>query len=614
MTEEQGQEWRRLKAEASERLASEWEGYADRWKDMLDATDERIWLYLSGVADDMDGHNLYELLAVLRFFDLLGRYAWNAQRVRHFFKFYETIRFSGATGRQRYKLTPVQAFQFASIFGFMREDGLRLCRTAYLFVPRKFGKTTSVASLAVYDLLFGDSNAQAYVGANSYNQAKVCFDEIRAIMRDIDPRARHFRVNREVILYQGSGRSSFARCLSANPKTLDGLNASTVIMDEYAAARDTKTKGGADLKNVLTSSMGVRREPLTVVITTASDVLDGPFRHELEGVMKVLRRHGTAAAYRTLDEGDGGTTAACGEGEEGEAKAHGESRQGDSVFASLFMPDYGDAEDDPHTWAKVQPHLGVTVRHDFYQMEWEAAQLSAEAMKEFRTKQLNVFVENEEQRWMTREQAEALMDEPGKTISRVAGLGPCMGGIDLSVRDDMSAVAYLGFSSADRCFHCHIDYYMPREAVARHANRALYESWHAAGYLRYCDGDVIDDIVILNDIIAMGKQIDLRKMAYDRYKAMDLVNMLMLQSGKGAIVPYSQTIGSFNLPVEMFEKLAFVRPPRIRFDYNPITVWQLTNCVMMEDNMENRKPFKAAPDRKIDGIVCTLMCLGLAGQ
>ena len=142
----------------------------------------------------------------------------------------------------------------------------------------------------------------------------------------------------------------------------------------------------------------------------------------------------------------------------------------------------------------------------------------------------------------------------------------------------------------------------------------MYEEWHAQGYLKYCGGEVIDDNMIMNDILERGEKLDIRKMGYDRYKALDLVNMLSLRSGKDAIVPYSQTIGSFNLPVEMFEKLAFSRIPRIKFDYNPITVWQLTNCVMVEDNMENRKPFKAAPDRKIDGVICTLMCLGLAGQ
>ena len=93
--------------------------------------------------------------------------------------------------------------------------------------------------------------------------------------------------------------------------------ASLVIMDEYAQARNTAGKNGADLKNVLTTSMGPRREPLTIIITTASDVVDGPFAHELDGVMAVLR---------------------------GEAES-------DTMFASIFMPDVDDAEDSPETWA-----------------------------------------------------------------------------------------------------------------------------------------------------------------------------------------------------------------------------------------------------------------------
>ena len=117
---------------------------------------------------------------------MLYKYEWKAKKVRHFFRFYETIRFSGLRGRTRYKLTHLQAYQFASIYGFARADGRRLIRTAYLFVPRKFSKTTSCAAMAVYDMLFGDNNAQAYVGANSYDQAKICFDEIRSIMFDID--------------------------------------------------------------------------------------------------------------------------------------------------------------------------------------------------------------------------------------------------------------------------------------------------------------------------------------------------------------------------------------------------------------------------------------------
>ena len=289
MTPEERKAAIELKARTVERLQRVRAAMPARYTDAMRATDARMETYVLEVIDNPERHNLYELLQIGRFFDLLDKYEWRAGRVRRFIRFYEALRFNGTSGRRRYKLTPVQTFQFAHILGFVDGHGRRLCRTAYIFVPRKYSKTTSAAALAVYDMLFGDSNAQAYVAANSYEQAKICFDEIRAIMRDIDPAERHFRVNREKITFKDRGRDSLIRCLTSNSRTQDGLHASLVIMDEYAQARNTAGKNGADLKNVLTSSMGPRREPLTLIITTASDVVDGPFVHELEGVKAVLR-------------------------------------------------------------------------------------------------------------------------------------------------------------------------------------------------------------------------------------------------------------------------------------------------------------------------------------
>lgn len=577
MTAEERQAWRQRKEAVVAEVGEYREQWEDRWRAILDGTDERIWEYCSSVMGDTEAHNLYEVLAVVRFFRMLGRYAWNAKRVRRFFKFYEALKFNGAHGRQRYKLTPVQCFQFGNIFGLSREDGTRLIRLAYLFVPRKYGKTTSVASLAVYDLLFGDGNAQAYVAANSYNQAKICFDEIRAIMRDIDPKERHFRVNREVIFFKEGGRNSLARCLSANPKTLDGLNASLVIMDEYAQARDTATKSGADLKNVLTSSMGARREPLTVVMTTASDVLDGPFRHELEGAMTVLR-------------GD---------------------READTMFAALFMPDADDEEGDPGTWAKVQPHLGVTVRPEFYAREWETAQLSADGMLAFRTKLLNIFARNEQKTWFGLKKAQELCS--GFDIHALEGKPKCAVAFDLSVRDDFSAVSYTCYLGGGK-FATRTDYYFPEGALKGHPNEQMYRRWHADGYLKLCEGDRIDVRMIADDIIRMSKEVNIIRIGYDSYKSQELVNTLIAAGAGGVLSPYSQTYGAFNLPVETLEMLAYATPPLISINDSPINVFCLTNCVIDEDKLENKKPIKADPTRKIDGAVTLLMTLGLLGS
>lgn len=574
MTEEQREQERKYKDGVAAELLAGRGDYPRRYRHALAETDGRIGQYVLEVIDRPDAHNVYELLAVRRFFRLLDKYGWKPKRVRRFFKFYEALRFSGINGRTRYKLTPVQCFQFASIYGFALPDGRRLVRTAYIFVPRKFSKTTSAAAMAVYDMLFGDNNAQAYVGANSYDQAKICFDEVRNIMLDIDPREKHFRVNREKITFKDRGRDSLAQCLTANAKTKDGLFASLVIMDEYAQARNTAGKNGADLKNVLTTSMGPRREPLTVIITTASDVIDGPFAHELEGVQKVLR---------------------------GEA-------ENDKMFASLFMPDAWDAEDDPATWRKVQPHWGVTVQPDYYETQYEDALLSAENMLAFRTKLLNVFTLNSAEMWFTYEKAKELCG--AFDIDRVAGHPDCAVAFDLSVHDDFSAVTYTLYSSAAKRFYSHTDYYFPAGALAGHPNEQLYRLWNERGHLTFCEGDRIDVKRIAGDIVRRSKAVNIIRIGYDAYKSQELVAILSTIGARNVLQPYSQTYGSFNLPVESFEMLAYDSPPRITMNDNPINVFCLTNCVIDEDNLENKKPLKASQYRKIDGTITLLMTLG----
>lgn len=574
MTGEQVERARLYKGEVAERMLAALPGWERGWRGPLDRADPRIWQYCEAVAQAPAEHNVYELLAVERLFGLLDRYRWMAGRVRRFFRFYESLRFSGVGGRTRYRLTPVQCFQFASIYGLALPDGRRLVRTAYIFVPRKFSKTTSAASMAVYDMLFGDGNAQAYVGANSYDQAKICFDEIRAIMLDIDPRQRHFRVNREKITFKDRGRDSLIQCLTANAKTKDGLFASLVIMDEYAQARNTAGKNGADLKNVLTTSMGPRREPLTVVITTASEVVDGPFAHELEGVEAVLR---------------------------GEV-------ENDTVFAALFMPDAGDGEGDPATWRKVQPHLGVTVQADFYANAWREAQLSAENMLAFRTKLLNVFCISEAKAWFSYEKARELCG--GFSIDGVQGRPQCAVAFDLSVHDDFSAVTYTLYSAESKRFYAHTDYYFPEGALGGHPNEQLYRLWHEKGHLRLCRGDRIDVKLIADDILRRSRSLSIIRIGYDAYKSQELVSILSSVGARAVLQPYSQTYGSFNLPVESLEMLAYDTPPRITLNDNPINVFCLTNCVIDEDNLENKKPLKASQWRKIDGTITLLMTLG----
>ena len=559
MTEEEKDRLRQAKADVSAYLSA-----VPIANYRLSEVDTRLELYVTEVAAHPTAHNLYEQLAVARFFRLTDKYGINATEVHRFFTLYENLHFPGKTGLQKYKLTPVQAFQFASIYGFWHE-GRRVVREAILFVPRKFSKTTSTAALAIDDLLYGDANAESYTGANSNDQAKKCFDVIRGCMRKLDPHERRYTVNEQTIKSKRKDRTAFAQCLTANARTKDGLNASTVIMDEFSQARDNS------LLTVLTTSMGVRDNPLTVIITTASDVFDGPFYEMLQGYKAVL----------------------LGEFED------------DSLFAHIFEPDIDDPEDAEATWLKVHPHIGVTVSLDFYRQEYRNAQRNgADAMLAFRTKLLNVYAENEQRSWISSTLARSIARP--MPIESIKGRPDAMVAIDLSESDDFSAVSMGMYDYGSKTFHYHTAYFFPEGALKGHPNERMYRVWADKGYLTLTKGDVIDYRAIVDHVLYLNKYVRILGIGYDPWKSLEVINMLAAAGADNVLTGVKQTYGNFTAAVEVFEH--GVKTGRIFINDNPSNYYCFGNAVLDYDKLENCKPLKRAHAQKIDGVITMLMC------
>lgn len=530
---------------------------------ILDKTDKRIRKYIESIRENPEAHNLYEVLAAVRFFRHLDKYIFKASVIKKFIVLYESLIFNGMKGRVKYQLTPIQVFQFSNILGFYRTEEKRLCRTALLFVPRKFSKTTSVATLAIDELLFGDANAQAFVAANSYDQAQICFNEIKGILQNMDRGLKRFKTNREKIYNRMPGKTSFAKCLASDADKLDGLNASLVIVDEYSQA------DSADLKNVLTSSMGARVNPLTVIITTASEKLNGPFYAELQG-------------YKDILEG---------------------KYDDDSVFAHIFEPDVDDDESSEDTWKKVQPHWGITIQPDFYEQEWKKALRNYDDMKAFRTKLLNIFVVDDRASWITTEEARQRRTDFDITKIKTGPL--CMVAMDLSVHDDFSAISYNIYDEAIKKFYVHTDYYIPETTLKKHPNKELYQRWVDNGYMKVCKGDVISYEMITNDILANSKTLRIVGVGYDPYKSQECVNILAAAGFREVLKAVPQTYGAFTSPVESFEYA--LRTDKVGMQDNPITWYCFGNAVLDHDRNENKKPVKISDNRKIDGVITILM-------
>ena len=562
MTEEEKDKLRQAKADVTDLLART---RIERYR--LTDVDSRLDAYVREVAGNPDGHNLYEQLAVARFFRMCDKYGINATEVWQFADFYESLYFPGKAGQQRYELTPVQYFQFASVFAFWVGDK-RVVREVVLYVPRKFSKTTSTASLAIYDLLYGDANAESYTGANSSDQAKKCFDVIRNCVRKLDPKERRYAINEQTVKSKRKDRTAFAQCLTANARTKDGLNASTVIMDEFSQARSS------ELLTVLTTSMGVRDNPLTAIITTASDVFDGPFYEMLQGYKSVL----------------------LGEYED------------DSVFAHIFEPDLDDEEDAETTWLKVHPHLGITVSLEFYRQEYKnAVRNGSEAMLAFRTKLLNLYAENEQRSWISSTLARHI-SKP-MAIDGIKGRPDAMVAIDLSESDDFSAVTMGMYDAGQKNFYFHTAYFFPAGALPGHPNEKLYRTWAERGFLILTDGDVIDYRRIVEYVLWLNQFVRILGIGYDPWKSQEVINMLAASGAGNVIKGIRQTYGTFTAPVESFEHGA--KTGHIFINDNPINAYCFGNAVLDSDRLENCKPVKRKQTQKIDGVITTLMCMRL---
>lgn len=553
---------RTAKEEAAKWLAENWFRCYKKHP-RIQGADKRLDAYLRVVSTHPDSHNLFEILAVKRFLCMLDKYRFSAASFRNKLTVLESIPMTTPKGFAPLTLSPIQVFAIAGMYGFRKADGRRLVTKSMLFVPRKFGKTTFSAGLAIEELLCGDADAQVYTCANSYQQAKICFDNIRKSLKRFDRTGQRFRVNREAIYNQMKGRSSFARCLAADPTTLDGLNASLYILDEFSQSKS------ADLRNVMSTSTGTRNNPMEIIITTASDLLDSPCVDTLKAYQEIL--------FGNMED--------------------------DSVFALILQPDVDDREDDPKTWKKVQPHLGVTVKEDYYEQKYAEALQTNANMLAFRTKLLNVFAINESKAWITSDEVKNLYKP--FDFSKCQGRPYCMVAFDLSVWDDFSAVCYGIYDSAAKSFHFHNEYYLPAETLVKHPNRDLYQRWVEKGFLTVIPGKVIDYDRIVRDIVSRNGQVLIAGIGYDPYKSQEAINMLTAMGAQSVLRPIKQTYGEFTAPVEAMEMM--IKTGKCSFSPNDITAYCFGNCVMDEDRNGNKKPIKKALSNKIDGAIACLM-------
>lgn len=462
---------------------------------------------------------------------------------------------------------PWQEFIIANITGFFRRsDGKRRFRRAYIEISRKNGKSFMVNALAIYFLLFdGEASPEVIVGANSREQAKaVDFEMLAAFARQLDPKGNKLAVYRDEIRVKG-GNGGRLKVISADTKTNDGYNPSLGIIDEYHAAPNSQ------MRDVIASGMGMRRQPLLFVITTAGFNKDYPCYALRQTCVDVLR----------------------------------EVKTDDAMFAAIFAMNDGDNWLDRAAWRRSNPNLGVTVSEEYLKEQIDSACNNPTEEVNVRTKNLNQWCDAAEV-WIPDGKVTAAM----RKIDRAEYAGKlCFIGVDLAAVSDLTAVSYL-FPFDDGSMHFFTDYYLPQTALNDKFNKELYRLWRRLGFLKLTPGNVTDYDAICADIAAVSRRCEVMSIGYDKWNATQWA-IKMTEAGF-PLEEFGQNIGNFSRPTKELERLTL--SGRVVAEYNPITQFCFRNVVIKEDWNENRKPVKGAISQKIDGVIAMLTALGVSQQ
>ena len=124
-----------------------------------------------------------------------------------------------------------------------------------LYVARKNGKSTLLSGIALYCLIAdGEAGAEVYSAASKKDQAKLVYTEALNMVRQSSELAAITKKRKSDLYFSLS--FSKMQPLGRNSDTLDGLNASLVIIDELHSIKDRGTY------EVLKHSQSARRQPL----------------------------------------------------------------------------------------------------------------------------------------------------------------------------------------------------------------------------------------------------------------------------------------------------------------------------------------------------------------
>lgn len=494
-----------------------------------------------------------------------ARYYFDEEQADRVIKFIEKLKhFEEPFTGQPIVLEPWQCFFIGQLYGWRdKKTKLRRFKKAMLFMGRKQGKTILASALALYEIR-QKPGIEAYSLATKQLIANKAFKNIRVFIQKNPSLHAHFIIRKSPQSIQCPANESTFTPLSSD-SDLDGLNPAYVIIDELAA----QESGIA--YNTLTSGMGTRSEPLTVIISTAAASLENPLIEEYEYAKQILDG-------KLADE---------------------------SILAAIYEYDKSDRWDDLSKMQKSCPNLGVSISREYFANELKRAHAVPLAALEYKVKYCNLW-QAANNTWIP-DTLWSKCRQPYKIDEEELAAAPCVIGLDFSTIWDWTAVSrYYWLESQDKYIARH-RFYVPADQIQtkQHLENPSMLAWVESGLVVATPGASIDQTYLYKDLDADIESCNLVALTYDPAKAKDFEAQY---SQRVTIVPFFQKSANMSPAAKAWEK-AIVDEQIV--DPSPIMRWMVSNAVN-KANMDSgayfitKHPTQKARKR-IDGVISSMM-------
>lgn len=492
----------------------------------------------------------------------------HANRVERFFR--EELRFiDGDEKGQPFILQEWQRKIVRDLFGWLRPDGTRRYRMAYIEVPRKNGKSTFAAGIALYLLLCDkEARPQVYSAAGDRKQAGVVFNMARDMVRDGSDRLKELTRLRQYEIQAIRNRGWYEAC-SAEAYSAHGKSPHGILFDEL------HTQPNRMFWDALLSGRGARANSLVLAISTAG--------YDRQSICWEVHQRAVAA----IADPDSDPT----------------------FYGVIFgAPDDADWTDEK-VWEKANPNYGVSVKIDFLREECQTAKDNPAEENKFRNLYLNQWTEQAVRAipmhcW-DKNCTEKL------TAEELAG-EPCYVGMDLASTRDVAALVAV-FPRDEGKFALLPFMFAPEDSVDPRAgqDRAKLIGFLKSGLITPTPGNETAFPMVAACFKELCEKFDVRALAYDPWNAAATVQDIVEEGFPiEQVFKFPQTAANFAEPTGLF--ISLVKLGKLIHSQHPVLRWMATNTACRKDVSGNLRPDKEHSADKIDGIVASIMGLARA--